>query len=72
MSSPTSTLASDPLSVAIDADRALWDVSVVDPALRLGLRNDAVRAAVAAGYSPDELARALQMRASDIERILTG
>lgn len=73
MSSPSSpTLAGDPLEAAVFADRALWDPSDPHPDRWLTIRDEAVKAAAEHGYSRDDIARALGVLPSDIERILRG
>ena len=63
--------AGDPLQAAVAADHAMWDLSDPHPARRIALRNAAVREASAAGYTRDDIAAALHMRAGDVDRILT-
>jgi hypothetical protein len=73
MSSPISpTLAGDPLDAAVFADRALWDPSDPQPDRWLAIRDAAVRAAIESGYSRNDVARALGVLPSDIDRILHG
>ena len=71
MSSPSSpTLAGDPLDAAVFADRALWDPSDRHPDRWLAIRDEAVKAAVEHGYRREDVAHALGVLPSDIERIL--
>ena len=71
MPPPTSpTLAGDPLEAAVLADRALWDPSDPHPDRWLAIRDAAVHAAVEVGYSRTDIARALGLLPSDVERIL--
>jgi hypothetical protein len=47
------------------ADEALWDPK---SGVTLSVRNDAVRAALAAGWTAEEVARHLKVGAVDVER----
>ena len=71
MPSPSSpTLAGDPLDAAAFADRALWDPGDPHPDRWLAIQDEAVKAAVGHGYSREDIARALGVLPSDVERIL--
>ena len=69
MSSPASPIA-DPLTIAVDAETRLWQLPHVEPNL-LSERNEAVRDAIASGYTREDIAGALSMRPTDVDRILT-
>jgi hypothetical protein len=71
MSSPLPNLAIDPVTEAVNADRFLWDLNQPRPSDWLTIRDQAVRRAIDAGHTLQELADALQMRSGDIDRILT-
>jgi len=71
MTSPSSqALEGDPLASAVFADRSLWNPADEHPDRWLAIRNNAVREAVTAGYTNDDIARALGVLPSDVERIL--
>ena len=71
MTSPTAaTVLDDPLAAAVKAEERLWEFRSGHTAGTLADRNAAVRRAVAAGYTRDEVAQALGMRPNDITRIL--
>lgn len=68
MTSPAQT-ADDLLGRALDADRRLWDLTDRHPGRWLNVRNQAVRAAIIAGHTREELATVLQVRPADIDRM---
>jgi hypothetical protein len=70
MSSPLPNVALDPVTEAVNADRFLWDLTQPRPSDWLAVRDQAVRRAIDAGRTVQDLADALQMRSGDIDRIL--
>jgi len=73
MTSPTaSPVELDPLQAAVAAEEALWDLSQAHPQQWLAVRNAAIKAAVASGYTPGDVASALQMRPTDVQRLLNS
>jgi hypothetical protein len=67
MSSLLPNLALNPITAAVDADRLLWDLNQPRPSDWLMIRDQAVRCAIDAGHTVQELAHARQMRARDIK-----
>lgn len=70
MSSPSPIASVDPVTEAVNADRLMWDLRQRRSSEWLSIRDDAVRRAAAAGHTVQELADALQMRPTDVDRIL--
>jgi hypothetical protein len=55
----------EPLHAVINADHAIWEAGDTHTIQR---RNDAASAALAAGWTPDEIAAQLNVRADDVQR----
>jgi len=55
----------EPLHAVINADHAIWEARDTHTIQR---RNDAARAALAAGWTPDEIAAHLNVRPDDVQR----
>ena len=64
------SLTHDPVARAVEADRHLWDLGEPHRTRWLAVRDTSVCAAVAGGRSRHEVAAALGMLVSDIDRIL--
>jgi FixJ family two-component response regulator len=62
----------DPLAQASRADAKAWDDQTRERMEWLGIRDRAVAAAIATGYTAADVATALRIRVPDVERILSS